>query len=105
MASPGEIFERELPGLEREAPVGPRCAYQVGGPAEFLYVALRSEDLRHAVVVARELSVPVTVLGQATNVLVSDRNHPEKLDTLAGANVTDLSGKFNEVRDPRGMPV
>jgi UDP-N-acetylmuramate dehydrogenase len=73
MANPAEILDRELPGLEREVPVGPRCAYQVGGPAEYLYTALRSEDLRHAVVVARELGVKVTVLGQATNVLVSDR--------------------------------
>jgi UDP-N-acetylmuramate dehydrogenase len=73
MASLSEILERELPGLEREVPVGPRCAYQIGGPAEYLYPALRAEDLRHAVVVARELGVKVTVLGQATNVLVSDR--------------------------------
>jgi UDP-N-acetylmuramate dehydrogenase len=73
MVSLSEILDRELPGLEREVPVGPRCAYQVGGPAEFLFTALRSEDLRHAVVVGRELGVPVTVLGQATNVLVSDR--------------------------------
>jgi hypothetical protein len=29
------------------------------------------------------------------NVLVTDRDHPEKLDTRAGANVRDLSGKFD----------
>lgn len=29
------------------------------------------------------------------NVLVTDRDHPEKLDTGAGANVKDLSGKFD----------
>ena len=29
------------------------------------------------------------------NVQVTDREHPEKLDTRAGANVTDLSGKFD----------
>ena len=69
----GEILERELPGLQRDVPVGPHCAYRVGGPAEYLFVASRTEDLRHAVVVARELGLPVTVLGQATNVLVSDR--------------------------------
>jgi len=69
----GEILERELPGLQRDVPVGPHCAYRVGGPAEYLFAASRTEDLRHAVVVARELGLPVTVLGQATNVLVSDR--------------------------------
>ena len=29
------------------------------------------------------------------NVLVTDREHPEKLDTRAGANLSDLSGKFD----------
>ena len=29
------------------------------------------------------------------NVLVTNHEHPEKLDTKAGANLTDLSGKFD----------
>jgi hypothetical protein len=29
------------------------------------------------------------------NVLITDHEHPEKLDTKAGANLTDLSGKFD----------
>ncbi len=69
----GDILERELPGLQRALPIGPHCAYQVGGPADYLYVAGRTEDLRRAVVVGGELGLEVTVLGQATNVLVSDR--------------------------------
>ena len=73
MPSTSEILERELPGLQHAVPVAPHCAYHVGGPADHLYAATRTEDLRHAVVVARTLGVPVTVLGQATNVLVSDR--------------------------------
>ncbi len=68
-----EILERELPGLQRAVPIAQHCAYRVGGPAEYLVAATRTEDLRHAVVVGRELGVSVTVLGQATNVLVSDR--------------------------------
>lgn len=69
----GDILERELPGLQRALPIGPHCAYRVGGPAEYLFVASRTEDLRRAVVVGGELGLAVTVLGQATNVLVSDR--------------------------------
>jgi UDP-N-acetylmuramate dehydrogenase len=69
----GDILERELPGLQRALPIGPHCAYRVGGPADYLFVAGRTEDLRRAVVVGGELGLAVTVLGQATNVLVSDR--------------------------------
>jgi UDP-N-acetylmuramate dehydrogenase len=72
MAANGAILARELPGLEHEIPLAPYCAYRVGGPAEFLIAAHTTETLRHAVVVGGQLGLPVTVLGQATNVLVSD---------------------------------
>ncbi len=88
----GEILERELPGLQRAVPIGPHCAYRVGGPAEYLFAALRTEDLRHAVVVGRELGLPVTVLGQATNVLVSDRGI-RGLVVLARNAATHLDGE------------
>jgi len=89
----GEILERELPGLQCAVPVGPHCAYRVGGPADYLYTARRTEDLRHAVVVGRELGVPVTVLGQATNVLVSDRGI-RGLVVLARNDGTQLDGEL-----------
>ena len=89
----GEIIERELPGVQRAVPVGPHCAYRVGGPADYLYTARRTEDLRHAVVVGRELGLPVTVLGQATNVLVSDRGI-RGLVVLARNDGTRLDGEL-----------
>jgi UDP-N-acetylmuramate dehydrogenase len=88
-----EILERELPGLQRAVPIAPHCAYRVGGPAEYLIVATRTEDLRHAVVVGRELGLPVTVLGQATNVLVSDRG-VTGLVVLARNDHTRLDGEL-----------
>jgi UDP-N-acetylmuramate dehydrogenase len=88
-----EILERELPGLQRDVPVAPHCAYRVGGPAEYLFAAQRTEDLRHAVVLGRELGLPVTVLGQATNVLVSDRG-VRGLVVLARNDRTRLDGEL-----------
>jgi len=71
---------RELPGLEQAAPLAPLCTYQVGGPAEYLYRATTTNELVKAVRTARRYAVPLTVLGRATNVLVSD-------DGLAGLTV------------------
>jgi UDP-N-acetylmuramate dehydrogenase len=88
-----EILERELPGLQHAVPVAPHCAYRVGGPAEHLFTARRTEDLRHAVVVGRELGLPVTVLGQATNVLVCDRGI-RGLVVLARNDGTRLDGEL-----------
>jgi UDP-N-acetylmuramate dehydrogenase len=67
-----EILRRELPGLEEAVPLAPFCAYGVGGPAEFLVRPDTTGALVHAVLTARELDVPVTVLGRCTNVLVGD---------------------------------
>ncbi|MFA4964782.1 MAG: UDP-N-acetylmuramate dehydrogenase [Thermoleophilia bacterium] len=67
-----ETLRRELPGLEEAVPLAPLCAYGVGGPAEYLFRALTTGTLVHAVLTARELGLPVTVLGRCTNVLVGD---------------------------------
>ena len=93
MASLPDILDRELPGLQHTVPLAPYCAYRVGGPAEHLYLATRTEDLRHAVVVGHELGLPVTVLGQATNVLVSDRGVPGLL-VLARNDAVVLDGEL-----------
>src|ERR1019366_6961028 len=61
--------------------------------AEHLFTARRTEDLRHAVVVGRELGLPVTVLGQATNVLVCDRGI-QGLVVLARNAATRLDGEL-----------
>ena len=67
-----DILRRELPGLEEAAPLAPCSAYGVGGPAEYLFRAATTNALVHAVRTAREHSVPLTVLGRGTNVLISD---------------------------------
>lgn len=47
--------------------------YNIGGPADFFYIARTSEDLVKAVLCAKQLSLPYVVLGGGSNVLVSDR--------------------------------
>jgi UDP-N-acetylmuramate dehydrogenase len=69
-------LRRELGGLREAVLLAPYCAYAVGGPAEFLFEAATTAELRHAVVAGHQSGVPVTVLGQATNVLIADRGLP-----------------------------
>ena len=67
-----DLLRRELPGLEEAVPLAPLTAYGVGGPARYLVRAGTTGVLVHAVLSARELGLPVTVLGRCTNVLVGD---------------------------------
>ena len=80
---------RELPGLREAVPLAPFCAYGVGGPAELLFEAATTAELRGAVVAGHQSGLPVTVLGQATNVLIADGGLPG-LVVLAHNAVADI---------------
>jgi UDP-N-acetylmuramate dehydrogenase len=55
-----------------DAPLGPRVAFRIGGPADALVKPHTTEELKTALTIARDLGAPVTVLGTGSNVLVGD---------------------------------
>ncbi|MBM3146884.1 MAG: FAD-binding protein, partial [Actinobacteria bacterium] len=69
-------LRRELPDVRRDVPLAPYCAYRVGGPGELLVEARTDAELLRALSVGAALSLPITVLGQATNVLIGDGGVP-----------------------------
>jgi len=98
-----DALRRELPGLEEAVPLAPLCAYGVGGPAEYLYRAGTTGALAHAVRTARDVGVPLTVLGRATNVLVGDYGLPG-LTVLARNEAHTLDGEFLMVEAGAELP-
>lgn len=58
--------------LLRDAPLAPRTSIRVGGPADLLLRPADVDDLVAALAAARELGVPVVVLGGGANTLVAD---------------------------------
>jgi len=99
-----EVLRRELPGLEEAVPLAPFCAYGVGGPARYLVRARTTGGLVHAVLTARELRLPLTVLGRATNVLISDAGLPG-LTVLARNEASSLDGDLLQVEAGAELPV
>jgi len=59
-------------GLEREAPLARRSTFRIGGPAELLVDASSERSLALLVASARELGVPLHLLGLGSNVLFPD---------------------------------
>lgn len=45
---------------------------KIGGPADIFYEALTTEDFKNAIIDARKHGIPVTILGDGSNVLISD---------------------------------
>ncbi|MBR2212434.1 MAG: UDP-N-acetylmuramate dehydrogenase [Fibrobacter sp.] len=72
-------------------------SFKVGGPARFFVKAEHMDDLKNALALAREKGLPHFVLGNGTNLLVSDKGYDGVIISLAGdfSEIADLgNGKF-----------
>ena len=73
MTSPADAAARFLgPLAQRDAPLGARTTYRVGGPAACLVVAETEGDLRRVRTAVLETNVDVLVVGRGSNMLVAD---------------------------------
>lgn len=59
--------------FQQHVPLAPFTTFKIGGPAEFFYEARTIEEFVEAVTKARELEVPITILGGGSNVLIGDK--------------------------------
>jgi UDP-N-acetylmuramate dehydrogenase len=59
--------------LTMDAPLARCTSFRIGGPADLLLVPTSVPMLATALATARQIGLPVTILGGGTNVLVSDR--------------------------------
>ncbi|HEV2299509.1 MAG TPA: UDP-N-acetylmuramate dehydrogenase [Candidatus Acidoferrales bacterium] len=53
-------------------PLAQQCNYRIGGPARYFCDALSEEEIRAAILFAREKHVPIFILGSGTNLLFAD---------------------------------
>lgn len=76
MSSPSDLLAAlRAAGLtvQTDAPLAPRTWWQVGGPADLLVRAGTIEQVQRVVRLAHAAETPLFVLGNGTNLLVSDR--------------------------------
>lgn len=67
-----EIAHRVRGEIVRDAPLAPRTAVRVGGPADLLVRPADPDALAALLRSVRELGVPLAILGGGTNTLVAD---------------------------------
>lgn len=77
--------------LENE-PMNKHTSFKVGGPARFFVKAESVDNLKEALAMARENGLPHFILGNGTNLLVSDKGYEGVVITLAGefSEITDM---------------
>lgn len=91
-----KALEERAPGMKvtENVPMKDYTTLRVGGPAKVIAEVRRMEDVRETVKVCREAGLPVLVLGNGSNMLVSDAGFPGvvllmKNNVFSGISVWD----------------
>ncbi len=82
--------------LENE-PMDKHTSFRVGGPARFFVKVENVADMKEAFALSRDKELPYFILGNGTNLLVSDKGYEGIVITLVGefSNIVDLgAGQF-----------
>lgn len=58
--------------VKRQVPLAPFTTFRIGGPADLFFRAQTADDLARSLLGARELGIPVFLLGHGANILVAD---------------------------------
>jgi len=96
-----KIYQRLIATFSKEKirtneSLAKRCNWRVGGLADFFFVAETIYDLKLAIVTAKQLAIPVTVLGFGANVLVSDAGIRGLIILNRAQNITFLGNGLVE---------
>jgi UDP-N-acetylmuramate dehydrogenase len=62
-----------LPGLQRNVSLKNYTTFRIGGPAQYFFIAKKKENIIKAIKTARKLKIPFFILGEGSNLLVSDK--------------------------------
>lgn len=69
-----EVLKEKMPGrVYCSEPMSRHTSFKIGGPADVLVQPENSEGLAFALAAAKDYEVPVTILGNGSNVLVRDK--------------------------------
>nr|ALG05240.1 hypothetical protein 5E7_019 [uncultured bacterium 5E7] len=73
LASPTAAGEEFLAGLQADYPLAKLTSFKVGGPADYFASAKSEAEMARLVRGAWELGLPVFVMGNGSNILLSDK--------------------------------
>ncbi|MEG6616431.1 UDP-N-acetylmuramate dehydrogenase [Peptococcaceae bacterium 1198_IL3148] len=76
-------------------PMANHTSWRIGGPAQYLIEPNNVEELRSAIVLAKELGLELTIIGNGTNLLVKDSGLPGLVIKLGhGLNQIAVAGNI-----------
>jgi len=66
-------LQKILPGTKKNTPLKNHTTFKIGGPAKYFFIARKKEELIRALKIAKKHSFPSFILGNGSNVLISDK--------------------------------
>lgn len=86
--------------FQQHVPLSSFTTFKIGGPADFFYEARTVEEVVEAVTKARELGIPITILGGGTNVLIGDKGIRGLVikNNTAAITIRGMKGRFHAGR-------
>jgi UDP-N-acetylmuramate dehydrogenase len=89
--------------VHRDARLAPFTTFKVGGPADWLVEVNGGDAVEHAIAIAKETGMPLTIFGGGSNVLVSDDGIRGLVVRVHGGEVRALSPSL--VRADAGVTI
>lgn len=92
-----KIFQRvkeEIPGLQENVSLKEHTTFKIGGPARFFYEAKAKKDLVEVIKKVRELNLPLFLLGNGSNLLVSDKGYSGIVIKVSNSKLQTLGSKI-----------
>ena len=81
---------KDINGIKLNEPMKKHTTFRAGGPADYFYEPENYEDIKNILKVAKEEHIPVTIIGNGSNLLVKDGG-------IRGL-VIKLYEKFSEIK-------
>ncbi len=88
--------------VRRQEPMHLHTSFRIGGPADWFVEAVSPEQVREVTALCRQEGVPLTVIGNGTNLLVSDRGIRGAVLRI-GAGLAQVSVKGREITAGAGV--
>ena len=66
-------LHKEFPDIQKGVLLKKYTTFNIGGPAEYFLPATTQAEILRSIAVARELSIPIFIMGGGSNLLVSDQ--------------------------------
>ena len=88
-----ETLQKRLPGVRQNVMLSPHTTFNIGGPAEYFFIARNEKDVVSAIKLAEELKLAVFVFGGGSNLLVSDEGMKGLVVKIQNDDEISMSGQ------------